>query len=204
MHLLLTDLLTCPRCGPNHGLIVYSQQMEARRILEGALGCPNCQTQYPITGGLVHLQLAEQAASGNGADCGGNPDALRLAAMLGITQGPGFVLLVGAASEVAGEIAGMVPGLELVVAGAGAMSAAERAGVNRVQCSTAVPLRDGSMRGVVVLQDIAADKLRALIRLLGPGARLITCSKHDNAVLETAGLRVLARDANAVVALRVS
>jgi hypothetical protein len=124
--------------------------------------------------------------------------------MLGITQGPGFVLLVGAASEVAGEIAGMVPGLEVVVAGAGAMSAAERAGVNRVQCSTAVPLRDGSMRGVVVLQDIDADKLRALIRLLGPGARLITCSKHDNAVLETAGLRVLARDANAVVALRVS
>ena len=205
MHLVLTDLLTCPRCGPAQGLIVYSQRMEDRRILEGALGCPNCQTQYPIRGGFADLLLdgQERVWEEEEGACGGAPDGLRLAAMLGITQGPGFALLLGSTPEAAAAIASTVPKLELVIAGRGAMAAVEQAGVNRLQFSTDVPLRDGSMRGVIVLQDIDADTLRALIRLLGPGARLVTCSRHENAVLEGAGLRVLARDANAVVAVRV-
>jgi hypothetical protein len=123
--------------------------------------------------------------------------------MLGITQGPGFALLLGSTPDVAAAIASTVPKLELVVAGPGVMAAAEQVGVNRLQCAMDVPLRDGSMRGVIVLQDIDADTLRTLIRLLGPGARLIACSAHENAALERAGLRVLARDANAVVAVRV-
>lgn len=204
MHLVLTDVLTCPRCGPAQGLIVFSQRMEERRILEGALGCPNCETQYPIRNGLADLLAAgQEAGSWEGPVSSELPDAFALAALLGITEGPGFALLLGASADVAAEIARGVPKLELVVAGAGATEANEQSGVNRLRCSAAVPLRDGSMRGVVLLQDVAAATMREVVRLLGPGARLIARGAHEKGELERAGLRVLAHDANTVVAERV-
>ena len=38
MHILLTDLLFCPRCGPQHGLILLANRLEERRVLDGWLG----------------------------------------------------------------------------------------------------------------------------------------------------------------------
>ena len=51
MHILLTDALTCPRCGPEHGLILLADAIEERRVVSGKLGCPNCRTTFPIAGG---------------------------------------------------------------------------------------------------------------------------------------------------------
>lgn len=62
MHLVLTDRLTCPRCGPQFGLILLAERLEDRRVLDGALGCPNCRDRYPITGGFGDLRPAPRAA----------------------------------------------------------------------------------------------------------------------------------------------
>lgn len=51
MHLLLTDILSCPRCGPEFGLILLADRIEARRVLAGILGCANCRSKYPIREG---------------------------------------------------------------------------------------------------------------------------------------------------------
>ena len=48
MYILLTDALTCPRCGPEFGLLVLADRMEERRVIEGRLGCANCRSAFPI------------------------------------------------------------------------------------------------------------------------------------------------------------
>lgn len=52
MHLTLTDKLTCPRCGPDSGLILLADRIRDRRVLEGSLDCADCMERYPIRGGL--------------------------------------------------------------------------------------------------------------------------------------------------------
>src|SRR5687768_8327857 len=106
MYLVLTDLLTCPRCGPDQGLIVLAERIIDRRILGGILGCPNCESQYRIADGLADLRTA-QSVSGpvpRRVSAGGG-DPMRLAALLGVTQGPACVLILGNADGVASEIA---------------------------------------------------------------------------------------------------
>ena len=44
MHILLTDTLTCPRCGPDFGLILLAERIEGRRVMDGHLGCANCRS----------------------------------------------------------------------------------------------------------------------------------------------------------------
>ncbi|MGH7444651.1 MAG: Trm112 family protein, partial [Longimicrobiales bacterium] len=126
MYILLTDILTCPRCGPEFGLILLADRMEERRVLAGVLGCANCREHYPITGGY--------GAFGSGwpieTDAPNDDAAVRLAALLGVTEGPGFVLLVGAPATHAGALADMIPGLEVVAASDSARAWSERAGVS--------------------------------------------------------------------------
>ncbi|HWK89996.1 MAG TPA: Trm112 family protein, partial [Longimicrobium sp.] len=58
MHILLTDLLTCPRCGPEHGLVLLADRIEERRVVRGRLGCPNCRETYPVAGTVADLRVA--------------------------------------------------------------------------------------------------------------------------------------------------
>ena len=56
MHLLLTDRLTCPRCGPSFGLILLADRMNDRRVVDGVLGCPNCRDGFPVRDGFGDLR----------------------------------------------------------------------------------------------------------------------------------------------------
>lgn len=56
MHLLLTDRLTCPRCGPTFGLILLADRMVERRVLQGTLGCPNCRDSFTVRDGFADLR----------------------------------------------------------------------------------------------------------------------------------------------------
>src|SRR3954447_12829389 len=102
MHILLTDVLSCPRCGPAFGLVLLADRVEDRRVLEGRLGCPNCREQYPVVAGALDARLpAERAgaaddAAGDAAATGGVDDAeaaVRLAALLGLAEVRGTVLV---------------------------------------------------------------------------------------------------------------
>src|SRR5690606_2475537 len=121
MHIQLTDVLTCPRCGPTTGLIVLADRLVDRRVLEGALGCPNCRTRYPIRGGVADLWPTEgtsQAESGAPGEAASGVDegeaAFRLAALMGVTRGPGFSLIVGGSAWLAPAVAAMIEQLEVV------------------------------------------------------------------------------------------
>lgn len=164
MHILLTDILTCPRCGPEFGLILLADRVEERRVLAGVLGCSNCREKYPIRNGAVDLGGAAEAYAGAAADAS---PIERLAALLGVAQGPAFVLLAGPAVADAPMLAAMLDEVEVVTLG-GAPSADGAAGVNRVLAvGPRLPFASAKIQGVA-LTGPAADAL------LEEGARAVS------------------------------
>lgn len=162
MHLLLTDRLTCSRCGPTFGLILLADRIEERRVLEGSLGCPNCRDRYPINAGFGDLRPPPRAprpgtATGpTGASTpmphGDDGDSVTsVAAAMGLGQGGGNALLLGDALSLAAPLAAALPEMEFVVADAQCQAWAEKPGVSRLVCGPRVlPFFDRTMRGVAV------------------------------------------------------
>lgn len=200
MYLLLTDILRCPRCGPQFGLILLAERIDDRRVLNGRLGCSNCREHYAVEDGFGVL--------GSGWTTGARePDgeaAMRLAAMLGVTGGPGFVLLVGEAATHAAALADIVPNLEVVAASDTAREWDERPGVSRIGVGGTLPFPARALRGIVLSGRAADVLLEQAAHALGALARLVLEDAPSNAAqrLESAGLEVLVQQGNTVVAVR--
>ncbi|MGH7459602.1 MAG: Trm112 family protein [Pseudomonas sp.] len=206
MRVTLTDWLTCPSCGPAEGLVVLAERLESRQVIEGALGCPACQRQYPIRSGMADLRIQSSGeAAGFEPACGSDADPVRLGALLGITEGRGLVVLLGGAATHAGALAGMMPGLEIIAVGAHAASEAGAESVSRISADAVLPLRDGSVRGVVLDADMPNRLQREAVRVLAIGGRLVISRAAADAeeIARVNALREDARDANHIVVTRV-
>lgn len=175
MHILVTDQLACPRCGPRFGLILLADQMVDRRVLEGSLACANCREHYPIVGGFGDLRPPPRDPLGPDGPL--HPEesdsATRLAALLGITEGPGLVLVVGPSARRVYPLAGRIAGIELVAAHPEIRDDPELEGVSRLAISRSLPFLTGSVRGAILEgsggEALIPDAGRALVR----GARLV-------------------------------
>lgn len=211
MHLTLTDHLTCPRCGPTAGLILFMERAEDRRVVTGALGCPACRTQFPIAGRVADLR-ADGAGPGTGqAGAGaGEVDAVRIAALLELGEGRGFVLLDGpralaAAAALAGLVADAEPVVEIRAAEA---EEASRLPVSAFLGSGMLPVGDRTMRAVAWVGGTPdAARLRELVRVCRPTGRIVVetlgAGSLEGAASELAamGARLRARDATGLVAV---
>jgi uncharacterized protein YbaR (Trm112 family) len=204
MYLVLTDVLTCPRCGPEQGLIVLADRMEGRRILEGALGCPICESKYPIRRGLADMRTTDLAAPEPGRP-GSGFEAMRNAALLGIAQGPAIAVMLGVTNEAAAEVAAIVPGLEIVTVTSDAAEGVEQPGVSRLVTNAALPLRGSSVRAALIETGVFEEIARDVVRVLAIGGRLVFPAGQPRfeELVEDGVLRVLARDASHVVTVRV-
>jgi uncharacterized protein YbaR (Trm112 family) len=237
MHILMTDVLTCPRCGPQYGLILLADEVRERRVLTGRLGCANCREKYEVRAGTVHFPAAgavapadaaghagteAEAAAGQDAAAAADPEAaVRLAALMGLQQGAGPVLLAGTAAAQAGGVAELVPGLEVAAVNApvwdmargepGASEpgpsepAAIEPGVSHIRVSGSVlPFASDRMAGVALGGAAADTYLEEGARCLGPLGRLVLQPAPAQATgrLEAAGLRVVAAEGDTVVAAR--
>lgn len=208
MHLTLTDVLTCPRCGPENGLIALSERLEERRILEGRLGCPSCRRHYPIRGGLVDLRAGVPAAREPATGIQAVVDAARIAALMGVATPGGYALIAGPMASRADDIVLVMPQIELIVVNddVGQLEGLpERKGVNRLLIDRDFPLRDASMRAVA-LSGWSVEELRPEAkRVLRAGARLVMDGRPpDTSQLAHEGLRVLAAEGETAVAVRAS
>lgn len=174
MHLLLTDRLVCVRCGPAFGLVLRADRMEDRRALEGGLGCPNCREVYPIRGGAGDLRppprtdLAEASLPEPGED-----EVLRAQALLGVTEGPGEVVLAGTGARFAPALAHRVSGMEMVAIHPAVLAWGEEEGVSRLVAGSRLPFFDRGLRGVLMEGAVDRDLLREGARVLAPGHRIV-------------------------------
>lgn len=215
MNLLLTDRLTCPRCGPAFGLILLANVMEDRRVRDGVLGCSNCRDSFPVREGFVDLRPPPRGSFGpgragspvtEGGEADGRPDdqAARVVALLGIQRGPGTVALAGRPARWAGIVAASVQDLDVVAVDADTASWSERDRVSRMITGPALPFFDRVLRGVVVDGALGRATIFEAARVIAPLSRVVVVHADAEAarVLAEAGLEILAQEGETVVGAR--
>lgn len=232
MQLLLTDRLSCPRCGPSFGLILRADRLVERRVIDGVLGCPNCRDSFRIVDGFADLREPPRGdlvdgLAGRRAPWGGGeaeveedvpdhdmPDhaaatvdaemASRIVALLGIPRGPGTALLVGEAARVSGRLADTVEDLDVVVVDPDTRFWPEHSRVSRIVGAPGLPFFTRMLRGVAVDARLGEAVLVEAARVIGPGGRVVAIHADAAAseVLRGAGLAILAEEGETVVAAR--
>ena len=55
MLLELSEILACPACGPPQVMVAVVHESAGHRVTHGFLGCPACDSRFPIEEGTVHL-----------------------------------------------------------------------------------------------------------------------------------------------------
>ena len=226
MHILLTDQLICPRCGPGFGLILIADRLENRRVIEGSLGCPNCRDRFPVEGGFGDLRPPPRSSGDDAPDieAPASPAAIEVAALLGVTEGPGSVALIGDLAGHATALAALVPGVEFVGVAPGLRGWEEAEGVSRLTAGASLPFSSGSLRGVGLsaVGGPSAEGERSaeggpfaeggpsiageLARVVARSGRIAVwgASQEWERALEAEGLDVVASDETTVVVRRMA
>lgn len=213
MHVGLTEILRCPRCPGD--LVLLAEHAAGGRVASGRLGCAACGARYPIDEGIADFRGDETEPSAN-ADDAGEPavEALVLAALLGLADARGVVLLAGAHVALADPLAGLTQGVEIVTlesppddetrGGAGPDAAAPPGiGRSRLRITSAIPVRDRRATAIAVEAD-GAVPLEEAVRVLAPGKRIVVSGAGDAVADALAGLscQVLAAEHGMVAAER--
>lgn len=215
MHLLLTDRLTCPRCGPEFGLVLLADRVEERRVYEGTLGCANCRERYSVRGGFGDLRAPPRAAlpepepgprAGERTGGAGEADetAMKLAALLGVSEGPGHLVLAGPVAGRARELAGLVPDVEVVAVSTDVRTWPEEPGVSRLVAGPGLPFFSRTIRGVALSGGAADDLLEEASRVVAAHGRVVLLDppSRGRERLGRAGLQVVLEDGGVIVASR--
>ena len=211
MNFELTDLLTCPACGPDHGLILLVESVDDRRVREGWLGCPNCRANYRVDSGVADLRLGK-AREGDAADSGrGQPFRqtelpLKIAALSGLTEGPGRVLLGPRLSGAAEELAELMPGVEVIAVIREPVAPGERGVVSYLISDSGLPLARYGLRAVALATGDDPESVDAAAALIRAGGRLVLfdASERDMEAARKAGLSIVARKEATIVAERTA
>ena len=204
----LTERLICPRCGPGFGLVLRADRVEEGRVLDGFLGCSNCRVLYPVARGVADLRHPPRSRShararsvppptSPGASA---PEALRLAALIGVARGPALIAVAGDLAGHASEVASLLPDVE-VVALAPRFDFGPPPGATHIVASERLPLRDESLTGIVLAGSWAELLLDDASRCLAPSARivLLDASEGGKEAFRARDITVLADEAGVLV-----
>jgi uncharacterized protein YbaR (Trm112 family) len=202
MHLLLTDILTCPYCGHDHGLILRADAIVDRRVRHGALGCPDCRRNFPIVDGTARLAPEVEAAPAAEPPPAAVP-ALRIAALLALHTTRGFALLAGPAAASACEVQAMIPDAQLIVVDTTAGGASEPECASHLVIGDKLPIRSQALGAIWLSGESAARRLEDAARALHPTGRLALepAPVHAQERLESQGLRVMLHEQETVLAV---
>ncbi len=207
MHLLLTDRLICPRCGPPHGLILLADEVADRRVYEGTLGCSNCREEYEVQSGFADLRRPprEPFPDPVASSSTNEEEALQLAALFGVERGPGFLLLLGETAVHAPSIAAAIEDIEVIAADPMMRALPEAPGVSRIAVHDELPFFQGGIRGVAMIGDEAERKMNEGVRVLAAGSHLVVLhpSAATSNLLSGWELKVVVEDPRAVVGVRI-
>src|SRR3954471_5210085 len=107
MFIELIDALRCPNKHEESWLVASAPRMEAGHIVEGVLGCPVCTAEYSISDGVVDFRRDKAGPLPAGVQ-GDAETAMRLAALLDLSDAQGFAVLLGTWGAHAHELSAIV------------------------------------------------------------------------------------------------
>lgn len=158
MYVELIEVLRCPRCrieGRESALVAAATRSDARHIVDGLLGCPDCGAEYPIEDGVTSFASRDHASAGR--ELSGDDAAVRTAALLDLTDARGFALLSGSWAVQARALHGIVE-TPLVLLNP-PRAVAPEVGAATLIVGDVVPIAAGAARALAL--DSGSDKFAA-------------------------------------------
>lgn len=204
MHSDLVDKLRCLAVHEESWLVAAADMVEGRHIMQGLLGCPVCHARYPIERGRVDFTAGERAPLVLKAETvtDDGSTAIKLAAMLDLTEPSGYVILVGEWARLGAQLREIAPVMVLAVNPPADVAMGN--GVSGVTTLDRIPVAAGSARAIALDAPKGAGQRRidAMFALgtVQPGGRVV-----GGAGLEMpSDVHFLARDADHWVGTRAS
>lgn len=167
MFIELTDHLRCPADHDEAYLVLLPDVVEQRDVRSGRLGCPICNWETTFRDGVIDF---------GGGSAPVQPTALSaeaVKAFLGVSGPGGYVALVGSPASLAAALATELRGVSLVLVNPPEGTIAEPpASVIR---SAKIPVKSGSMRGIVLGRDFGIDPewVEDAVGAVLPGLRIV-------------------------------
>lgn len=127
-----------------------------------------------------------------------------MAAALGLTEGPGTLLVQGPASRFSFAVARLVGGVEVVGIHPALAGVEEEDGVSRMQAGRSLPFLAASFRGVLLSGGIENPLLADGFRVVAPGGRVVVYDVSPSNIewVESSGQTVLLVEDGVLVAKR--
>jgi len=169
----LIELLRCPREHAESQLVVAATRTDDRHIVDGVLGCPTCAGEFRIMGGVARFDARQPTPDAQ-------PDAdaaMRVAALLDLTDARGFALLTGAWCA---QLDGIQRISDTPIALLNPPGAVGGIPAGVIECGDVAPFAPGSLRAAAldaeltsVLRDSIVRAVRTSGRVLGPSSMAV-------------------------------
>ena len=130
-----------------------------------------------------------------------SPEAMEVAALLGLTGGSGNVALIGDMAGHATALVDLVPGVEFIGIASGLRAWEEAEGVSRLTAGPSLPFSGASLRGVALFADGGPSMAGELARVVARAGRIAVWGAVQawEDALRSEGLDVLASEETALV-----
>lgn len=185
------ELLRCPAEHEAAPLVTVADTRIGERLMSGTLGCPVCGAEYAMQDGIVYLTARDAVGVGTRPVRDILPvDAMRIAALLGLTEPRLRVMLCGIQAAAADEIERVTGAHCIAVNGEASLADQLVIAVERT-----LPIANASLHG------LALDAAHAV--LVNEATRVVRVGGRVTAPVSMPmprGLRELARDEHEWVA----
>jgi uncharacterized protein YbaR (Trm112 family) len=199
MFIELVDVLRCPNPHEDTWLVLAADRLDDRDVMEGTLGCPICHAELRISAGIARFDNGSPRVTASRTP--DEDEALRIAALLDLTDRRGYAVLVGESAANA-PLLRAVTDVQLLLIDAPADISMGRglSGLTTSSSAETFPLAAGSARGIALDATATAPLVTSALTILSPGGRLLAPASLD----VPAGLTMLARDERHWVAERAA
>ena len=171
MFIELVDVLRCPNDHSDTWLVLAAEQMEGRDVMSGTLGCPICRAEFAIVDGVA--RFGDAPRPGPEVEAPDETEALRLAALLALTDSRGYAILIGNTGRHAPLLRAMTDAQLMLVNPPPTVGMGFGLSGLTTPGSRALPLAAGSARAIALDDEATPERLASGLTVLAPGGRLL-------------------------------
>ena len=172
MFIELIDVLRCPNAHEESWLVLASGRIDDRDVMEGVLGCPVCEAEFPIADGVV--RFAPESRSDAVAGPSSEEDAIRLAALLDLGTPKGYAIITGTLGDTAPSLRSLTEVQLLLINPRPGIAIGDGiSGLTIAPDWTSLPLAPASARALALDATTSHPQLLASLHIVRPGGRVL-------------------------------